>query len=65
MDLKSVIQSTITQKEKGKYHVLTRICGLWKNLICKAEMEKTGIENKYMDIKVGGIWRLGLMHIHR
>ena len=64
MDLKSVIQSAITQKQKGKYHVLTHICGLWKNPICKAEMENKGIENKYMDIKVGGIWRLGLMHIH-
>ena len=49
MDLKSVIQSAITQKEKGKYHVLTRICGLWKNPICKAEMEYKDIENKYMD----------------
>ena len=28
MDLESVIQSEIHQKEKNKYHMLTRICGL-------------------------------------
>ena len=43
MDLETVIQSEVSQKEKNKHHVLMRICGIWKNgtdeRICKAEME--------------------------
>ena len=43
MDLESVIQSEVSQKEKNKYHVLMHICGIQKNgiddLICQAEIE--------------------------
>ena len=44
MDLETVIQSEVSQKEKSKYHILTyTICGIQKNstddLICKAEIE--------------------------
>ena len=28
MDLESVIQSELSQKEKNKYHILTHICGI-------------------------------------
>ena len=28
MDLESVIQSKLSQKEKNKYHILTHICGI-------------------------------------
>ena len=28
MDLESVIQSEVSQKEKNKYRILTRICGI-------------------------------------
>ena len=28
MDLESVIQSEVSQKEKNKYHILTDICGI-------------------------------------
>ena len=28
MDLESVIQSEVSQKEKNKYHMLTHICGI-------------------------------------
>ena len=28
MDLKTVIQSEVSQKEKDKYHILTHTCGL-------------------------------------
>ena len=28
MDLESVIQSEVSQKEKNKYRVLTRMCGI-------------------------------------
>ena len=28
MDLKTVIQSEVSQKEKSKYHILTHICGI-------------------------------------
>ena len=30
MDLETVIQSEVSQKEKNKYHILTQICGTWK-----------------------------------
>ena len=43
MDLETVIQSEVSQKEKNKHHVLMRICGIWKNgtdeRICKAGIE--------------------------
>ena len=28
MDLESVIQSEVSQKEKNKYYILTHICGI-------------------------------------
>ena len=28
MDLETVIQSEVSQKEKNKYHILTNICGI-------------------------------------
>ena len=28
MDLESVIQSEVSQKEKNRYHILTHICGI-------------------------------------
>ena len=50
MQLETVIQSEVSQKEKNKYHILTHICGIQKNgiddLICKTE-----VENKCMDTK--------------
>ena len=43
MDIETVIQSEVNQKEKNKYHTLAHICGIWKNgideLICNAEIE--------------------------
>ena len=31
MNLESVIQSEVSQKEKSKYHILRYICGIKKN----------------------------------
>ena len=43
MDLGSVIQSEVSQKEKNKYCIVSLICGMLKNgtdePICKAEIE--------------------------
>ena len=43
MDLETVIQSEVSQKEKNKYRILTHICGTWKNgtnePVCRAEIE--------------------------
>ena len=43
MNLKPIIQSEVSQKEKNKYHMLTHMSGIYKNgtdeLICKAEIE--------------------------
>ena len=54
MDLETVIQSEVSQKEKNKYHILTHICGIQKNdtdePVCKAEID-TDVENKRMDTK--------------
>ena len=42
MDLDTIIQGEVSQKEKSKYCVISLICGIQKNgtdeLICKAEM---------------------------
>ena len=44
MNLKPIIQSEVSQKEKDKYHILTHIYGIWKNIteefIYRATMEK-------------------------
>ena len=43
MDLETVIQSEVSQKEKNKYRILTHICGIQKNgtdePVCRAEIE--------------------------
>ena len=43
MDLETVIQGEVSQKEKNKYCVLTYICGMYKNgtdePVCKVEIE--------------------------
>ena len=64
MDLETVIQSEVSQKEKNKYRILTRTCGTQKygtdEPVCRAEVE-TDVENKRMDTKggkVAGWWGL-------
>ena len=43
MDLESVIQSEVSQKEKNKYRILTHIYEIWRNVtdepICRAGIE--------------------------
>ena len=43
MDLETVIQSEVSQKEKNKYCILTHVCGTKKNgtdePVCRAEVE--------------------------
>ena len=51
MDLETIIQSEVSQKEKNKYCILTHICGIQKNgtgePVCKAEiatqMQRTNV----------------------
>ena len=56
MDLETVIQSEVSQKEVNKYHILTHVCGTQKNgtdePVCRTEVE-TDVENKLMDTKGG------------
>ena len=44
MNLETIIQSEVSQKEKDKYHILTHIYGIQKNgteeFTCRAAMEK-------------------------
>ena len=51
IDLKTVIQSEVSQKQKNKYRILTHICGIQKNgtdeLVCKAEIETQTREHTY------------------
>ena len=71
MDLETVIQSEVCQKERNKY-IISRICGIQKNstdeLICKAEIE-THVGNKRTDTKDGSgggmNWELGYVHYYR
>ena len=62
MDLETVKQSEVSQKEKNKYCILTHICGTQKNgtdeLVCRAEID-TDVENKRMDTKGGKWWGRG------
>ena len=45
MDLESVIQSEVSQKEKNKYHMLTHIYGILKKKNCSEEPRgRTGIK---------------------
>ena len=43
MDLETVIQSELSQKEKNKYRILMHLCGTYKNgtdePVCRAEIE--------------------------
>ena len=62
MDLETVIQSELSQKEKNKYRILTHICGIQKNgtdePVFKAEIE-TQMQRINMDTKgatLGGRW---------
>ena len=51
MGLAIVKQSEVSQKGKNKYHILTHICGIWKNgtdepifkVEIEAEMQRTDI----------------------
>ena len=43
MNLETVIQNEVSQKEKNKYHILTHIYEIWRNgtdePICRAGIE--------------------------
>ena len=63
MDLETVIESEVSQKEENKYHILTYICGVWKNRYRQSYIQSrdrdTDVENKHMDTKgkrEGGIY---------
>ena len=62
MDLESVIQSELSQKEKNKYHILTHICGIQKNgtdePISRAGIE-TQMQRMDMWTRCGGTGRGG------
>ena len=45
MNLESVIQNEVSQKEKNKYHILTHMYGI---------LYLQNVENKHMDIKGEG-----------
>ena len=59
MDLESVIQGEVSQKEKNKYHILKHICGIQKNgtdqPICRVGIE-TDIEKRHVDTGARGGW---------
>ena len=57
MNLKPIIQTEVSQKEKDKYHILTNIYRIQKNgtkeLIYRAAVEKQAIENRLTDMGRG------------
>ena len=60
MDLESVIQSEVSQKEKNKYRILTHICGIQKNgtdePICRAGIERQMQRTDMWTRREGGGW---------
>lgn len=54
MDLETVVQSELSQKEESKSRILTNVCGIYKNgipdPICKTEVD-IDLDNKHMDIE--------------
>ena len=74
MDLETIAQSEVSQKEKNKYHILTHTCEIYKSGT-EDPISRTGteIQIRSMDIwkqgRVGWIGRLRLytlciLHIH-
>ena len=69
MDLETVIQSEVSQKEKNKYRILTHICGTQKNgtdePVCKVEietqMQRTNVWIPRSESRGGGMnWEIGI-----
>ena len=64
MDLETVIQSEVSQKEKKKYRILTHICGIQKNgtdepvykTEIETEMQRTNVWTPKGESGVGGGW---------
>ena len=64
MDLETVIQSEVSQKEKNKYRILTHICGIQKNgtdePVYRAEietqMQRTNVWTPRGESGDGGWW---------
>ena len=61
MDLETVIQSEVSQKEKNKYRILMHIYGTSKNGTNEFARRNrdTDVENKRMDTKWGKWWWWG------
>ena len=69
IDLETVIQSEVSQKEKNKYHIMLLICGIQKNgtdeLICKAEIETQVQRTNLWTPRGAGWWNeLGYWDLH-
>ena len=64
MDLETVKQSEVSQKEKNKYRILTHICGIQKygtdEPVCKAEketqMQRTNVWTPRGESGGGVVW---------
>ena len=57
MNLEPIIQSEVSQKEKGKYHILTHIYRIWKKWYWRIYLHgssgETDIENRLTDMGRG------------
>ena len=68
MDLETVIQNEVSQKEKTRCHIILHICGIQKNgtdeLICKAEtetqMQRTNVWVLRGEGENGKNWEIGI-----
>ena len=65
MNLETVIQSEVSQKEKNKYRILTHTCGIQKNgtdeSVCRAERDsQTWKTNVWLPKGKGGRDKLGI-----
>ena len=68
MDLETVLQSDLNQKEKNKHYILMHMCGIQKNgtdkAICKAKMEtqklRTNVCTSKAEMGYGMNWETGI-----
>ena len=68
MDLETVIQSEVSQKEKNKYRIISLLCGIQKNgtdePVCKAEietqMQRTNVWTPGEKVRGGMNWEIGI-----
>ena len=56
MNLEPLIQSEVSQKEKDKYHILTRIKGIWKDDMCAGRQRRHTLKEQIFGLSGRSGW---------